>query len=165
MIEFFGTLSEQCQREINKRTRIMLAIVFTCFTVLLGVVPTIVLFIQQDEDFYEFFGLTVLLVIVSVIFWLPINVVRKPPQGVSADVLVQIDGNYIICSGFGGVQVRKKPLDKVKKVIDVGEWYYVVFKGGSKLSAFVCQKDLLKQGTLEEFEALFEGKITRKYRY
>ena len=165
MIEFFGTLDEQCQKEINKRTRIMLAIVFTCFTVLLGIIPTVVLYIQQDEDFYEFFGLTVLLVIVSFIFWLPINVIRKPPEGTSTDVLIQIDGSYIMRSGFGAVQTQKKPLSKVKKVIDVGEWYYVVFKGGSLNSAFVCQKNLLKQGTLDEFEALFEDKIIRKYRY
>ena len=27
---------------------------------------------------------------------------------------------------------------------------------------FVCQKDLLIEGSLEEFEKLFEGKIQRK---
>ena len=31
-----------------------------------------------------------------------------------------------------------------------------------KSQRFVCQKDLLVQGTIEEFEAVFEGKIVRK---
>ena len=143
----------------------MLAITFTCFTVVLAVIPTIVLFIQQDEDFYEFFGMTVLLTIMSVIFWLPINVIRKTPQGMTTDLLVQIDQGYIMRSGFGGTQVQRKPLSKVKKVVDAGDWYYVVFKGGSINSAFVCQKNLLTKGTLDEFEKLFEGKLVRKYGY
>ena len=164
MIEFFGTLSEQCQKDTNKRTRKMVALVFTCFTILLGVVPTVVLYLQADEDFYEFAGLTVLLLIVTVVMWLPINVVRKPPKGVSTDILVRIEDSHITRSGFGGVQT--KPLSKVKKVIDAGDWYYVVFSRLGDLSnAFVCQKDLLTQGTLEDFEKLFEGKLVRKYKY
>lgn len=160
MIEFFGTLCEQCQRDISRRNRKMVAIVFTCFTILLGVIPTVVLYMKGDEDFYEFFGLAVLMSIVAIIFWLPINVIRKPPQGVSTDILVQIDGDYVISSGYLGMQ--KKPIKKVKKVIDAGEWYYLVFKWSGINASFVCQKNLLTQGTLEEFEALFEGKIVRE---
>ena len=47
-------------------------------------------------------------------------------------------------------------------IIDYGEWYYVKFNLGDRDPYFVCQKDLLKNGTIEEFEALFEGKIERK---
>lgn len=160
MIEFYGTLDEQCLKDVNRRTRRTIAIIFTVFTVVLGVVPTVVTAFFHDESFSEFFGATVLLTILTVIFWLPINVNRKLPQGIPTDVLVRIEGQYITRSGFGAVQ--KKSLDKVKKVIDAGEWYYVVFKFGDIGSSFVCQKNLLKVGTLEEFEALFAGKIVRK---
>ena len=162
MIEFFGTLCEECQKDISRRNRRMIAIVFTCFTILLGIIPTIVLYVTGDEDFYEFFGLAALMTIVSIVFWLPINVIRKPPQGVSTDILIQIDGEYVTSSGYYGVQ--KKALSRVKKVIDAGEWYYIVFKWSGINTNFVCQKNLLQQGTLEEFEALFEGKIVRQYR-
>ena len=49
----------------------------------------------------------------------------------------------------------------VKEVLDYGEWYHIIFVYESRDMYFVCQKDLLTQGTIEEFEALFEGKITR----
>lgn len=164
IIEFFGTLSEQCQREVSKRGRRLAALEFTIVTILFGIVPTIVFALQGDEEyFYEFFGLTILLAIVTFVCWLPINVIRKPPQGVSTDILIKIDDSYITRSGY--LRVQKKPLKKVKKVIDAGDWYYVVFKFSGITGAFVCQKDLLTQGTLEDFEKLFEGKIVKKYRY
>ncbi len=52
-------------------------------------------------------------------------------------------------------------LNDVKEVRDYGEFYSILFPQGKSVM-FVCQKDLLTQGTLEEFEALFEGKIVRK---
>ena len=159
-IEFFGTLSEQCQKDISKRTRKKLAIMFTVITVLLGIVPTIVTGVLKDEYFGEFLGLTILCAIFTIIYWLPITVTRKPPQGVSTDVLIRIDDTFIRRSGYGGVQV--KPLSKVSKVIDAGEWYYVIFKLGDVSTAFVCQKDLITTGTLEDFETLFADKIVRQ---
>lgn len=164
IIEFFGTLSEQCQKDVTRRGKRLFAITFTVVTLLFGVVPTIICYIQNDyEYFYEFFGLTVLCLIMTVIYWLPINIIRKPPQGVSTEFLIRIEDSFITRSGYNGVQ--KKSLKKVKKVIDVGEWYYVIFRLGDISNAFVCQKDLIKEGTLEQFEALFEGKIVRKYKY
>ena len=53
-------------------------------------------------------------------------------------------------------------IDSVKRVVDYGEWYDFVFYYSDRDLYFVCQKSLLTKGTLEEFEALFEGKIVRK---
>ena len=53
-------------------------------------------------------------------------------------------------------------LDTVLKVLDYGEWYYLIFNYPDRDPYFVCQKNLLAQGTLTEFEALFEGKIERR---
>ena len=55
-----------------------------------------------------------------------------------------------------------KSVSRVKRVIDCGEWYYIIFKFGDIGNSWVCQKDLLIQGTIEDFEKLFEGKIIRK---
>jgi len=46
-----------------------------------------------------------------------------------------------------------------KSVMDFGDYYYIKFGG---TTAFIIQKDLLVEGTLEDFEKLFEGKIVRK---
>lgn len=48
--------------------------------------------------------------------------------------------------------------DDIESVYDYGEYYH--FWQGD---LFICQKSLITQGTLEEFERLFEGKIIRKY--
>lgn len=49
----------------------------------------------------------------------------------------------------------------VKKVIDYGDFYDIVFCV-PRWRNCVCQKDLITQGTIEEFEQLFEDKIVRK---
>lgn len=64
----------------------------------------------------------------------------------------------IICSVLKD-NVDSKILGNVKVVCDYGTFYDVVFT--KAISNFVCQKDLLTKGTLEEFEALFDGKIIK----
>ena len=53
-------------------------------------------------------------------------------------------------------------LETVKNVIDFGDWYVFNFYFPHKIRYFVCQKDLLVEGSIEEFEKIFEGKIIRK---
>ena len=50
-------------------------------------------------------------------------------------------------------------INEVEEVIEYEEYYHILFNNFNK--NYVCQKDLLTKGTIEEFEALFEGKITR----
>ena len=45
----------------------------------------------------------------------------------------------------------------VVKVLDKGEWYLIYVK--SKDGRFICQKDLLTSGTLDEFEKNFKDKL------
>lgn len=60
-----------------------------------------------------------------------------------------------------GGEWKKKPITKVKKVVDYGEVYYISY-GIMVNSSWVCQKKNIVQGTIEEFEALFQSKIIRK---
>lgn len=46
----------------------------------------------------------------------------------------------------------------VETVYDYGDYYHI-FEAGDM---FLCQKSLLVQGTIEEFEKIFDGKIIRK---
>lgn len=55
-------------------------------------------------------------------------------------------------------------LDMVKSIKDYGEWYAFKFFLPNKSGYFICQKDLIVEGTIEDFEKLFEGKIVRKYK-
>ena len=51
-------------------------------------------------------------------------------------------------------------LDKVESVTDYGAFYDI--KADMWPIHFYCQKDLLTQGTLEDFEKLFADKLVRK---
>ena len=50
----------------------------------------------------------------------------------------------------------------VTRVIDTGTCYYLSLRRDGKIGPFACEKRLLKEGTFEEFEKLFEGKIVRE---
>lgn len=52
-----------------------------------------------------------------------------------------------------------KKISDVKKVKKYNDFYELSFPFGKISDKFICQKSLLSKGTLEEFEALFEGKI------
>ena len=45
---------------------------------------------------------------------------------------------------------------------DFGEYYVLIFRDSGNFSQIICQKDLLTNGTIEQFEELFDGKIVRK---
>ena len=48
-------------------------------------------------------------------------------------------------------------IDDVVKILDKGEWYLFYVK--SRDGRYICQKDLLITGTLDEFEKIFKDKI------
>lgn len=87
----------------------------------------------------------------------------KTPKGrkeITPKRIYVIDNNLICISDK---QSESRGVELVKTAYDYGEFYFLSFPMGKKSGNFVCQKDLLTQGTLEEFEKLFDGKIVRKY--
>ena len=68
---------------------------------------------------------------------------------------LNVDGYYI---------TDIKPISEVVKVVDFGEWYCVFFSSRHLVTHYVCQKNLIVKGTIEDFEKLFKGKIVRKYK-
>ena len=59
---------------------------------------------------------------------------------------------------------RRRNLSKVKKILDCGEVYYIVFKFGGITNAWICQKDNIINGTIKDFETLFQSKIIREFK-
>lgn len=70
-----------------------------------------------------------------------------------------IDNDIIISQSNALVEGRT--LMDVKEVRDYGDFYYLVFPFGKYSYRFVCQKNLLTQGTLSDFETLFADRIKR----
>jgi len=52
-------------------------------------------------------------------------------------------------------------MEGIKGVRDFGEYYVLIFRDSGNFSQIICEKDLLTNGTIEQFEELFDGKIVR----
>ena len=74
--------------------------------------------------------------------------------------------NVMVIDGFIYLETDKinksRKISEIKKIIEGDNFYYLIFYFPHKCASYLCQKDLLVQGSLEEFEKLFEGKIVRK---
>lgn len=73
---------------------------------------------------------------------------------------IYIEDDAIVCRTNSGEEQRW--IDDVKLVREFDEFYELVFPFGKASIRYICQKNLLTQGSLDEFEALFEGKIINK---
>lgn len=73
---------------------------------------------------------------------------------------IKIFDEQIFCTNSKYNLMRE--LSQVRIIKDYGEWYHIQFDFPHRDIHFICQKNLIVQGTVEEFEKLFEGKIVRK---
>jgi hypothetical protein len=74
---------------------------------------------------------------------------------------VKIDGSLIELEGK--VLYARRDVSDVKVVYDEGSLYRIVFYLGYKCIGAICQKDLIVEGSIEEFEDIFKDKIRKKY--
>lgn len=72
---------------------------------------------------------------------------------------IEIDENYIQIKSvsFNG----KKRTNSVKQVIDKGDFYCIYFMKLPLYPNLVCQKSLIKEGTIQQFEEMFKDKIKK----
>ena len=73
---------------------------------------------------------------------------------------ITIDSENIVVESPIWPKSLQKPMKKIKKVLDVGDCYYIIY--GDISNCIVCQKNLIQEGTIEQFETLFQGKIVRQ---
>lgn len=157
MIEFYGELSDACKIDCAKRRAKNTGTVFLIATILIGTIA-ITVGIIRDTWVYSLILTVFFLVVTIFAFIVPVN--RTLNFKIPCRLIIENDMISITALG-GKNSMKTKPLKKVKKVIDVGEWYYFIFKYGNISNSWVCQKNLITKGTIEEFEKLFEGKIER----
>ena len=73
---------------------------------------------------------------------------------------IYITDNKMVC--IADDFTEKRAVELVKQVYDYVKFYFISFYFGKISCYFICQKSLLTQGTIEDFEKLFDGKIERK---
>ena len=76
------------------------------------------------------------------------------------EISIEVEDGYIV--SVSKMMTVDRNLSEVKAVIDHGEWYSFQFGGrGIPAQRFVCQKNLMIEGPLEDFEKLFAEKIVK----
>lgn len=154
MIEFNGYISGAAEKRFHRKGQIMGRNVL-----MVGVIFMLPMaFMFEEASLRRVFLLTCLtfLCLIPLLVRIPNS---KKSQKELLPKRIFTDGEQIVC--LADKYEENKYIDDVKEVRDFGEFYELVFPFGKVSDKFICQKSLLTQGTLEEFEALFEGKIVR----
>lgn len=154
MIEFNGYLTGKSERFFFKKniSYLQIAIIFA-FTMVLPFIILLVKTFQALSILYAYLAVFVCLMIAVRIF------IPKSGKSVIPKRIYIMD-NKMVCIADNFTENRFVEL--VKMVYDYGEFYFISFYFGKISCYFICQKSLLTQGTIEDFEKLFDGKIVRK---
>ena len=153
MIEFKGELSKELKKIISRRlnTATYVALLLTSIVIALP----LALIIKWPYSLGIIIG-TAFMWIVFVIYGL---IGKKAfPQR----IYIEVEDEIITLDR--GINSHYASLSDVKEVIDNGTWYDIKFYYcARKLNMdCICQKDLLTQGTIEQFEELFKDVLVRK---
>lgn len=159
MIVFEGALSDSAKKYHTKNALLNL-LVFSVFLIAL-IIPFchfmflfISSFVRTDSFLFKMFAaIPVFAVIAAVVCVFKINTGAAPKKVTLTDETV---------TSFTSKTPITKYTHEVTEVLDLGEFYHLKFKERSFNSYFICQKSLLKEGSLEEFKNLFQGKIINK---
>lgn len=153
MIVFSGYLHYTAQTYLMKKMQKITLKGAICMFLLLGI-PSLLAWIH-----FKIWVFLVMSLLGTVWMFVLTWTVRRDayPTRITIDIKEnEIFGEYRKGAG-------NRSIDDVKKVIDMGEFYDILFYFPSQWSNCICQKDLIVEGTIEEFEKLFEDKIVRKY--
>ena len=116
------------------------------FSILISI-PIILLAIYYNALILLFLVLPFIFIVISIVS--PLYSKDFPKEIEVVDELTYITTKY---------GTRSKQINNVKKVIDTGDSYFIIFYF-PKITTCLCQKDLLVKGTLGDFEQLFQDKI------
>ena len=149
-IEFAGELSDQTRKYIllrdfkqNLLIDLIIMAIFLPLAILLG---------PSALSYLILFSLLV----VSVFIIIPPS--KKTQAETLPTSIVIEDGIMVVTTPRQRVV---KSVSDVEKVLDTGYLYHILFIASEKTQLFVCQKDLLVTGTIEDFEHLFEDMIVK----
>ena len=152
MVEFDGKLSGKAKKRFIWRQRktgiIGSAIVFPIIFVVLS--------IMVDDPLFTYICLGGIILMFLLLNFRPFG---KRELEELLPKRIYANKTYIVC--VAEKYKESQCICDVSKILDYGEYYEIRFFFGKISDKFICQKDLLTKGSLEEFERIFEGKIKR----
>lgn len=163
MIEFNGAISEKAQLDRLKRVDKNVMRVF-----IVGLIIIWLILILSDLIFGNVLReLWKEAVLCTVIMIVPTLLTAKMPEKVAlrfkiAPHIIITENDLSLEMYSNGKQVwRTRKISKVKKILDCGEVYYIIFKFGDITNSWVCSKSNIVNGTIDKFETLFQSKIVK----
>ncbi len=160
MIEFNGQISEKVQLDRMKKVKKKEIFLFLLTIIFLWIVVIAVGLILDALQYLWIEALICSVVLIGVIFtiaWAPQKTVLRFKLSPHI-IITEKELSLELCKNGKSVW-RKKNLSKVKKILDCGDVYYIIFRFGDITNAWICQKSNIVNGTTEEFETHFKSKI------
>lgn len=155
MVRFEGILSDKCVLYRIKRS--MLSVIIGEAVGLVVIAPLLIIFsVLYDYNIISSIIVTVLLAIVLLTLVVEYYVIKKPR--ISFNIELVVDADYIEYS-VGISKKEKIPISSIKKVIKRDQCYYIVRRYGDVSTSLMAETSLIKEGSVAEFESLFNGKI------
>ncbi len=169
MIAFQGKLSA----EVLKRN--MQIVIKTCvgammFLIVLGGIPISLMFLLNDTVTPDIFWGSIFIggfvgLFISVCFILMLTTIAELKKNVAQTITIKADEGIFCRLHDQSSFYPAEALYEFASVTDVREYaecYIIYFSYVFRSKCVVCQKDLLTEGTLEEFEAFFEDRLIKK---
>ena len=154
-IEFKGYISGKAEKHFRKKAK-MIGLNIILISLLLFCPAVLIFGIKTQSQILVKITLSAIIIMPLTLL---IPKIKKEWKSMTPKRIF-IEEECIICSA--DKYTETKYISDVKKVYDHGEFYELVFPFGKISEKFVCQKDLLIKGTLQDFENLFEKKIIKK---
>lgn len=155
MIEFNGEIKVKCKLFIRQKEELKWKIISLLGAAIFAIPVVIILFDWGIRY------LPLYIFVPAIPFCITVLSGRIPLSKKNEQSLIPkricVDYEFIVQETETGLIKRKK--SEVKSVVDYGDWYVIRF---SFPAFFVCQKNLLIKGSIEEFEAQFEDKILKE---
>ena len=150
MIEFKGKVTSK--NAINSQGRMLKTVLIIC----VAIAMLLMLILLGEHWFFRTIILGMIPIIIVVFVIIPNKYVAFLPERLFIDT----DEGTVV-SQIAGMGETFKILDDVTKVEDHGDYYAFYFNNRVSRIGFIAQKDLITQGTIEEFEEIFEEVLVR----
>ena len=157
MIEFKGSLTGNALKRLRENYFILFSSIISAATITGGVIISYIIGIEDIEHLRLVILLLTPVYLFSCII-VPYLFMKFDKSHIPKQITIK-DGIISCVTDQIGTDSRK--IEQIKIVKEYSDHYYIICKGLNIPPHFICQKDLLTQGTIEEFESLFAGKIKK----
>lgn len=150
MIVFRGELSVDCKKNIYHNLIVINLITMSLVSVLLAIPVTFA--VVYDDIVWA-----IAYILIPVLF-LGVPISAKN-QKLAHPTEITIGKETISIVGESFTQERE--IAQIKRIVDHGSFYKIIFNFPNRSVHCLCQKDLLVEGTIEEFEDRFATYIVK----